>query len=90
MKKKYLLLQVLPGGSFSQVCVTYNRGYYTVYVDGLYEDGFPSPNMPINSQTESFIGMNVEYGGFDGYIDDVSVSCDYYRFIRFWHDPTPP
>jgi hypothetical protein len=71
-----VLFQVLPVGEFTQICVSFDNGNFTVSLDGV-DQGLVISTAPYTfaPNTHSSTTLGFKPGNFDnfyGYIDDVS------------------
>ena len=61
----------------TKVCVVFNNGVYTIYVNGVDSGSVPTgSNQAINTQAAPTVGVVDGFPSFIGSFDDVSSSTD--------------
>ena len=66
------LLQFPGAGVWYHVCVSFDHGNYTIYLQGSEIDQIQTDPEPINSQSSTTLGYVHGFEPFQGYFDDVS------------------
>lgn len=72
---RILPFQFPPYSDFSKVCVTFNRGQYTVFYNGVEIKQVYSDPHPTSSTSPTTLGYVEGKSPFKGYIDDVSMNA---------------